>query len=211
MPTKCFLVHPIAKRRQWLRRFTFSDRGSVCPASKWGHDAETRIEDAVVPVPAPREYESGSEWDRLTTKSDLRWPVKCAKCDYRFVDGDEWQLFSWRVYADDSGAEFIPHPNHAVPGMMWWADWLHHDGQCIYWDNCTSPHLYVVLPGGHEWDVMSRASNCTKKEDRLHRCWVLEGSAPNFSVSKNGLTCSAGAGSIMAGNYHGFLRNGFLT
>jgi hypothetical protein len=47
--------------------------------------------------------------------------------------------------------------------------------------------------------------------DRLHRCWVRHGDAPELTVDKNGKTCGAGGGSIVSGSYHGFLRNGFLT
>lgn len=32
-----------------------------------------------------------------------------------------------------------------------------------------------------------------------------------ITVDKNGTTCAAGAGSISAGPYHGFLRNGQLV
>jgi hypothetical protein len=69
----------------------------------------------------------------------------------------------------------------------------------------------VVLPNGHIWDVDGRASNCDMKEDRTHRCWVRHGDPPNVHVDKNGHTCHAGAGSILSGNYHGFLHNGELT
>jgi hypothetical protein len=40
---------------------------------------------------------------------------------------------------------------------------------------------------------------------------VKHGTAPNLHVDKAGLTCQAGAGSILCGNYHGFLHNGELT
>jgi hypothetical protein len=211
MPTQCFMVHPVARERRWLRRFTFSGYGRDCPGSRWGHDGEALLDEIDSPVPSPRECEPESDWRKVVTKDDPRWPQTCVRCDYRFADDDQWQLFSWRVYADAQGRTFITHPKWAVPGMMWWSEWLHHSGRCMYWDDCTTPHLYVVLPGGHEWDVMSRASNCTMPNDRLHRCWVLEGAEPNFSVGKSGRTCGAGAGSIMAGGYHGFLRNGMLT
>jgi len=99
------------------------------------------------------------------------------------------------------------------PGDMFWAPWLHHDGKCLYWDNCDDPrgHLIVVLPNGHQWDVDSRASNCTMPEDRTHRCWVRTGEPPNVTAGKSGHTCAAGAGSILSGDYHGFLQNGVLT
>ena len=69
----------------------------------------------------------------------------------------------------------------------------------------------MILPNGVPWDIDSRASNCAKKQDRLHRCWVRIGEPPNVTVQKGGNTCPAGAGSIAAADYHGFLRSGVLT
>ncbi len=93
---------------------------------------------------------------------------------------------------------------------MWYADWMIHtpdqkkfvgpDGHC----------LVVKTPGG-EWMVDSVAKNCTKPGDLDHKCWVRHGTVPNITVDKVGNTCAAGAGSIIAGHYHGFLRNGMLV
>ena len=71
-------------------------------------------------------------------------------------------------------------------------------------------YLIVKLPNGSIWTVDGRASNCTMSEDTKHKCWVRHGVPPNITVDKNGLTCAAGAGSILAGGWHGFLRNGEL-
>jgi hypothetical protein len=72
---------------------------------------------------------------------------------------------------------------------------------------------YIVKTPGGDWMIDGRASNCTMKEDNIHKCWCRHGEAPNFTVDKVGNTCAAGAGSIMMGEgkYHGFLRNGELT
>lgn len=98
------------------------------------------------------------------------------------------------------------------PGAMWRAEWYedHYtgfDGKC-----------YVVMTPAGPWIIDSEASNCTRKGDKTHRCWCREGLAPNLTVSKNGNTCSAGAGSILmtkAGghkcDFHGFLRGGYLV
>lgn len=56
-----------------------------------------------------------------------------------------------------------------------------------------------------------RASNCDMKTEHTHRCWVRQGKPPTVAVGKGGHTCGAGAGSILSGNYHGFLRNGRFT
>jgi hypothetical protein len=86
------------------------------------------------------------------------------------------------------------------------------------WDNCDGRHTICCLPdpdmlGGHPWNIDGRASNCTMKEDRQHRCWVRHGSPQdgNLHVDKNGPTCSAGGGSIDTGDYHGHLNNFSLT
>lgn len=87
-------------------------------------------------------------------------------------------------------------------------------GAMFYDEGChTGPDgksLVVVTPGGW-WYIDSQASNCTKPDDKEHRCWVRHGEPPNVTVDKSGNTCAAGAGSIMIGSYHGFLRNGLLT
>lgn len=71
-------------------------------------------------------------------------------------------------------------------------------------------HLCVQCPGG-SWNIDSRASNCTMPYDYEHRCWIWHGDPPVITVDKNGVTCQAGAGSILVGQYHGFLRGGVLV
>lgn len=115
----------------------------------------------------------------------------------------------------DTGEKF-KSPGLAPVGAMWFATWFEIEGSdpkryyCSDWDNQTEPPLIVKTPGG-DWNVDSRASNCTRREDKLHRCWCRHGQPPNVTVDKNGNTCNAGAGSIQCNQYHGFLRNGVLT
>lgn len=141
---------------------------------------------------------------------DPRWPAKCDGCDYRFGTGDEWQDFTRQIYVDRaSGREYTL--GDRIPGMMWDADWFDD-----HWKGPDGRCLVVVCPNGHEWMIDSRASNCTMKDDagpfdRAHRCWVRHGDPPNVTVDKSGRTCGAGGGSIQAGDYHGFLRNGEFT
>lgn len=139
---------------------------------------------------------------------DERWPTKCAHCGRPVPPEATRQIFRTRLYDTKSGKP--------EPGDMFWSA-LHHDPEhkrhYCPWDNCNDPrgHLIVVLPDGYQWDTDSRASNCTMKEDKLHRCWVRHGEPPQIHVDKNGLTCQAGAGSIASPGYHGFLHNGELT
>lgn len=69
------------------------------------------------------------------------------------------------------------------------------------------------LPEGHNWNIDSRASNCTMPTDTVHRCWVRHGTiGDKLTVDKSGVTCRAGAGSInVDGIWHGFLKNGRLV
>jgi hypothetical protein len=94
------------------------------------------------------------------------------------------------------------------PGCLYWNESYPKN---MYWDNQEGPYLMAVLPNGNHWCIDSRASNCTLPEDRFHRCWCRHGEVPDITVDKNGITCSAGAGSIQSGDYHGFLRNGEFT
>jgi hypothetical protein len=95
------------------------------------------------------------------------------------------------------------------PGDLYWTD--DYAGRCFHWDNCPGRHLHAVLPNGHPWDIDSRAANCNRPTDRVHRCWVRTGEPPLITAGKSGDTCSAGAGSIAAGDYHGFLTDGVFT
>lgn len=77
---------------------------------------------------------------------------------------------------------------------------------------CITPRTTPPNPtdAGY-WYIDSRASNCTMKDDKEHRCWVRHGTVGEaLHVDKNGKTCAAGAGSIQNANWHGFLHNGVL-
>lgn len=163
-------------------------------------------------------------WGTPEDYADDRWPTKCDHCPATVPHGGPYngelrkpelvevnrQIFTRRRYSTPSG--------RPEPGDVYWAKWHHtkndkNEECCLWWDNCSGKHLIVVLPNGMEWDTNSRSANCTLPNDRNHRCWVLHGTpeAGNLTVDKNGNTCNAGAGSIMAGNFHGFLKNGEIT
>lgn len=109
-------------------------------------------------------------------------------------------------WVNSATGEQNKYPHMFGVGAMWYALWQPKNWD---WDNEEGPHLIVKTPGG-DWDIDSRCANCTLPEDKLHRCWVRHGEPPNISVDKNGLTCSAGGGSIISGSYHGFLTNGIF-
>ena len=94
-----------------------------------------------------------------------------------------------------AGALYIIDPEHKYSYTRG------HDGEAVA----------CVLPTGRTWHIDSFASNCTLPNDKAHRCWVRHGSKPGvIHVDKQGLTCAAGAGSIAAPGFHGFLHNGEL-
>lgn len=196
--TECFMIEPTNLFEESLRRFVFSSAAhSKCPHFHGYHNA------SVVIGQQERSERFGYGADDFDHTSPL-WPKACA-CGYVFHDDDEWQHNLENLFRDTrDGSLYLLRD--APPGAMYYAWWLNDtfpgpDGQC----------LAVILPNKREWLIDSVASNCTMPEDKVHRCWVREGTPPKVTVSKNGLTCGAGAGSILAGDYHGFLQNGFLT
>lgn len=191
---RCFFLKPAGLTRVSLRRYASSDT-SKCSGKLSYHNAHIQIAEIL----------SGTEYKPTPGHSDPRWPRKCDHCDYRFVAEDSYQLHQETLYLREDNADVVTLRS-APPGAMWWADWYADrlgikgpDGKC----------LVVKLPNGRDWIVDSQASNCTRRGEP-HQCWVRHGEPPNVTVDKSGDTCSAGAGSILAGDYHGFLRNGWL-
>jgi hypothetical protein len=135
------------------------------------------------------------------------WPAFCESgCGYEFTEDDHWQDTQDQLYRRlDTGQEMTLRV--ADPGASWDAWWMP--------DNWRGPDgiaLMVRCPNGSDWHVDGQASNCTRKGEP-HACWVRHGDPrqANVTVDKNGDTCAAGAGSIVAGDYHGFLQAGILT
>lgn len=185
-----------------LRRYTDGDGGFDCAHGHHHALVYTGTESA--------EYEGTTEVDH----SDPRWPRTCAQlCGYEFADDDHWQRWTELLYRrTDTGELRVLHQSApeaplAEPGACWDAWWMPFsrgdDGIC----------LVVRCPDGHDWMVDSRASNCGSPGDDVHHCWVRHGDPREcrVTVDKNGVTCSAGAGSIQTPNWHGFLRDGQLV
>lgn len=130
-----------------------------------------------------------------------RSPVKCFMVTYD-DSGPE------RIWRAEDGREF--KGDLPPPGALWFVDY--------YGPNFEGPDgrtLMAMTPGG-AWCIDGQASNCTMRLDvgpyaSAHRCWCRHGTPPEITVDKQGRTCKAGAGSIIAGDYHGFLRKGFFT
>lgn len=206
MPLKARFIEEIGTRA-WLRIYWGKDCSNAFGKGKQGyHNAEAFLIDT----------DEIGDWELGGKKEDYpreRWPTHCDNCK-TLAPGDsdvELQVFRKRRYNTASG---LPEP-----GDIFWVTWHGHTDvatgevtlKCHWHDNCDGRHLHAILPNGNSWDIDSRASNCTRKDDKIHRCWVREGEPPNITAGKDGDTCSAGAGSIASGGYHGFLRNGSFT
>lgn len=206
---KCFMLEPTGKVDRRLRRYAALDakRPDVppCPLRPGQYSLHDSSEALDVIDAAPDEkgrLTSGDLWPH----DDLKWPKACG-CGYVFQAADEWQLFVERLYRRADTAELLTLRN-APPGAMWYATWYEHIPE---WCGPDGKALVCVCPGGGVWHIDSVASNCTRRGDKTHRCWIRHGTPPNITVDKNGNTCDAGAGSIQTDNWHGFLRNGVLA
>jgi hypothetical protein len=197
-------LEPTGRVSVKLRRYRAFKAPNDCPGGNgYYHNASE---------PIFEELEECSEEGYLTNgtkpmppRDDPRWPTQC-QCGYAFQQGDEWQRDTDMIYRrTDTGQEMSI--SDAPAGAMWYSPWTDrfHVPQ--------SEHNLVVKTPGGEWQIDSQASNCLMKEDHKqekHHCWIRHGEAPNITVDQQGVTCGAGAGSIQCGNYHGFLRNGYL-
>lgn len=134
-------------------------------------------------------------------------PAGCERCGAP-IDPKASMSMGWhRRYNTVSGKP--------EPGDIFFLE-RHKPGEWCYagWTNCDGMHLHAICPNGQHWDIDSRASNCTLKDETTHRCWVRHGDPRKgelVHVDKAGHTCAAGAGSIVAGDFHGWLHSGFFT
>src|ERR1041385_1017104 len=211
MGVRCFLLEPTDSVRRWLRRYVSPEGSAEWTCAAGSHEARGLFDDAPA-IFEEREF-AGSlrrvvvhrEEDR-PPDDDPRWPATCSKCAFVFPPGTDRQFFYDRLYRRaDTGA--VTTLRDAPPGAMWDAWWLHGltGGAALGGPGDDGRRLMVKCPNGREWFIDGRASNCTLPQDDNHRCWVRHGEPPDLVVDKNGVTCTAGAGSIQAGDYHGFL------
>lgn len=218
MPIPVFFLTPLARVERVFRRYAACQclselrdargrcREHGCPGQFPYHDARMIVQHLDKPVPGPDACEASPEWEPF--RYDRRWPAKC-ECGYVFGDGagEVRQVRDERLYGGCPDGQIYTLASAPV-GAMWDASWMaatHRgpDGIC----------LVVRTPGG-EWMVDGPASNCTRPGDPTHRCWTRAGDPRGGMVDVGkgyGPTCSAGAGSIQVGGYHGFLRAGMLT
>jgi hypothetical protein len=229
---RCYFLEPTLTARRSLRRFTFSSDKTIPPCGAWGHDAKIAID--TIPIGRGADgvwnYQGRDQVEPFLT--DPRWPATCAKCGFTFDGVGEFQIFVEPFYERTDTGEVMTLRD-ATPGAIWHADWLSDYDEYRGPDGRT---LVCRCPDGHDWTIDGRASNCDSpcascgapyhlhygqtpraipcerfSEGRPHKCWVRHGEAPDLTVDKNGVTCNAGAGSILTPKWHGFLRAGVLV
>jgi hypothetical protein len=223
MTVACFWLAETGSARVGLRRYSSSE----CPRPGGYHDWTVYLGEA----PLPRVLDGArSHWGRALYdypgRYDPRWPASCP-CGYQLSRDDHWQEWQEALYQRGDAGELTTIQD-APDGAMWDAWWMPEEFR-----GPDGRSLAVKCPGGHVWMIDSRASNCplpgqvraaaaehgegssehqaAQAQDEAHRCWVRHGEPPAITVDKDGTTCAAGAGSIQAGNYHGFLRSGVFT
>jgi hypothetical protein len=204
--TKVFFLEPAPMAELSLRCF----EAGTCPGPYTSyHNADVVLGVVDEPVRPPEDRYERLDPDPAAFSADPRWPAHCS-CGYAFTESVERQVNRDRLYRGAPDGQLYSLSNAPV-GAMWDAWWMRrHEGARTGADGL---YLVVQTPGG-SWSVDDRASNCTMPEDHEHRCWVRHGDprTGDVHVDKNGLTCGAGAGSILQGDrYHGFLHNGHLT
>lgn len=204
MPHKVFWCEPTGSANYYYRRYKYKE-GERCNEKDTYHNACTFWYKGNV-IYSTDKKDGHRYIDSIAPPALGNWPVKCENCDYIFSEEDDKQIFMLQIYRRTDTNEEIEDRSWPIGAMrdLWWM-WDAYkgaDGLCV----C------IQTPDG-EWIIDSRASNCTLKQDNVHKCWVRHGDPKtgDLHVDKSGVTCSAGGGSIQCGNYHGFLHNGYLT
>ena len=212
MPIKIFYLQPTDRERQWLRRY--SAREGCTGVGRSYCEGMFELGEADILYTSDGYIDASGR--RKPPTSDPRWPTKCAHCARPFEASDTYQLFGRQLYIRESDG-FRCTLENAPAGACWDAWWISErrkDGPTGCGCHIGPDHrsLIVKCPDGHDWLIDGRASNCTRKHDNKHHCWVRHGKPEDgtLHVDKNGDTCQAGAGSIMTPKWHGFLHNGHL-
>lgn len=187
----------------YVFRIHWTTQELACVNGSQRHYAETEIVREIGPY--NKDIGMGTPWPK---RGNPLYPHACKSCGLPVPTDESVKIdesfVTQRLYNTASGR---PEPGDIYFRQLNCKVW-----GCGYgWTNCSGIHLHTVLPTGEPWDVDSRASNCTMKDDGEHRCWVRHGDPSKgelVHVDKNGLTCAAGAGSIATSQWHGFLHHG---
>lgn len=197
MNIKCFLIEPSGMSKVFARRYA---SGSKCSKNELGyHNAQLFVGEF------PTVKDEQGYLTNIPVPEGTIFPTHC-ECGYEFTNDDQKQSFNEEIYVCRETNERMTLRDAKV-GAIWRAWWY----EDITGMRGVDGKSYCVKTPGGDWLIDGHASNCTNRNDDIHKCWCRHGEAPNFTVDKNGNTCAAGAGSIMMRGYHGFLINGELT
>lgn len=180
---KCFIIEDMHVTRYFLRRYSSSDDGKCSGGSSYHNAMSPAIEDR----PDTDQVHSGTNPPEMPPHEDPRWPIKCEKCNYLFVERDHWQVFAEGLYRHSETGEVF-ELDKAPPGAMWDATWWPTKGP-------DGKVLTVKLPDGVDWMVDGPSGG---KSDG--KPWTRSGTPPEITANL----------SILTPGYHGFLRNGYL-
>lgn len=189
---ECFWVEPNGRSIRTLRRYSRGRGGNRCPYMAGEYSYHTRSVE-IGEFDATWTKEPHGKYVGLVRaeeyEGDPRWPTRC-ECGYEFKPDDEWQAGQEPIYESEDGRRAWTSPAHRrqpTPGAMfdtfWRPELRKTDGLAIS----------VVCPNGQVWCIDDKATS--------GGFWTREGTPPKLTVSP----------SIVAGDYHGFLRNGVLT
>jgi hypothetical protein len=198
---KCFWMDALPEVRYWLRAYeTMKD--APCPLGSSYHNAMTHLKDGPIEYYEAHGHKLYNKVDEPEMPQRSAFPALC-KCGHVFGPSAVRHVFHRQLFKRADTGEKLTTDDAPV-GAMWNAWW-----EAEHRSGADGMSLTVKTPGG-DWCIDARCSNCTKPNDRVHKCWIRHGAPPDITVDKNGVTCAAGAGSIVMPGYHGFLRNGYL-
>ena len=177
----CYMLNPLPRLRRSLRRYS-GDR--KCKGPLGYCNAQNLLDEIDHPVKMTIEsYNFPHE--------DSRWPKVCEACGVPFDTDDTWQVFVDALYTrSDTGA--IVTLRDASPGALWDAWWMPDkwknkaDGLC----------LVCKLPNGHDWMIDGGSQQSPEPG-----AWTRSGTPPKLTATP----------SILAADYHGWLRDGVLV
>lgn len=193
---RCFWLEPTDRVRVYLRRYASKEEGAPPCTEMAGengyHQAMVFIEER--PVLWGRGGEGNRRYmqEQKHPLDDTRWPKACG-CGYAFHPRVPFQVFQRQIYRRQDTAELL-ELEQAPAGAMWDAWWIAEGRLYTGPGSMIGPDgrsLMVRTPGA-EWCVDQPAKNGPG--------WTRTGAVPDVTATP----------SIVAGDYHGHLRNGWL-
>jgi hypothetical protein len=180
----CYMLNPLPRIRRILRRYG-GDRKCAKPGRLGDYcNGEVFLDE--IDYPAKTVITSFN-----FSRDDPRWPKVCDGCGAPFVNEDTWQVFVDALYTrSDTGAATTLR--EAAPGAIWDAWWMPDK----YKNKADGLCLTCKLPNGYDWMIDGGSQQSPEPG-----AWQRNGTPPKLTVSP----------SILAADYHGWLRDGVLV